>query len=45
MVAQEGTYTDSTGVVSEPVGIGLTLVFVRQDGRWVAQHAHQSIIK
>jgi uncharacterized protein (TIGR02246 family) len=45
MVAQEGTYTDSTGAVSEPVGIGLTLVFVRQEGRWVAQHAHQSIIK
>jgi len=43
--AGEGTYTDSTGTVSEPVGIGLTIMFVRRDGRWVAEQAHQSIIK
>jgi uncharacterized protein (TIGR02246 family) len=45
MAASEGTYTDLGGVVSEPVGMGLTIVFVRRDGRWVAEHAHQSIIK
>ena len=45
MAASEGAYIDSSGTVSEPVGMGLTIVFVRRDGRWVAEHAHQSIIK
>lgn len=45
MTASEGTYTDTAGVVSEPVGMGLTIVFVRKNGRWVAEHAHQSIIR
>ena len=39
----EGTYTDKAGWTSEPVGIGLTIVFVREDGVWRARHAHQSI--
>jgi uncharacterized protein (TIGR02246 family) len=39
----EGTYTDKAGWTSEPVGIGLTLVFVRENGTWRARHAHQSI--
>jgi hypothetical protein len=28
---------------SEPVGIGITVVFVRENGQWRARHAHQSI--
>jgi uncharacterized protein (TIGR02246 family) len=41
----EGTYTDHAGWTSEPVGMGHTVVFVREDGRWRARHAHQSIAK
>jgi len=39
----EGTYTDKAGWTSEPVGIGTTIVFVRENGQWRARHAHQSI--
>jgi len=39
----EGTYTDTTGWTSAPVGIGTTLVFVRAHGEWRVAHAHQSI--
>ncbi len=39
----EGTYTDKAGWTAEPVGIGLTIVFVRENGVWRACHAHQSI--
>lgn len=39
----EGTYTDKAGWTSEPVGMGHTLVFVRQEGGWRVRHAHQSI--
>lgn len=39
----EGTYTDKAGWTSEPVGLGLTIVFVREDGVWRARHAHQSV--
>jgi uncharacterized protein (TIGR02246 family) len=39
----EGTYTDKAGWTSEPVGMGLTIVFVREEGVWRARHAHQSI--
>jgi uncharacterized protein (TIGR02246 family) len=42
----EGTYTDKAGWTSPPVGLGLTLVFVRDasSGQWRAQHAHQSVV-
>jgi uncharacterized protein (TIGR02246 family) len=43
LVVAEGTYTDKAGWTSEPVGIGTTIVFVREDGTWRARHAHQSI--
>ena len=43
MATGEGTYTDKAGWTSEPVGLALTIVFVRQDGVWRAVHAHQSI--
>jgi uncharacterized protein (TIGR02246 family) len=39
----EGTYTDKAGWTSPPVGIGTTIVFVREDGQWRARHVHQSI--
>lgn len=39
----EGTYTDKAGWTSDTVGIGTTLVFVREDGQWRVRHAHQSI--
>lgn len=39
----EGTYTDKAGWTSPPVGIGTTIIFVREDGEWRAQHVHQSI--
>jgi uncharacterized protein (TIGR02246 family) len=39
----EGTYTDNAGWTSEPVGLAVTIVFVRQNGVWRAVHAHQSI--
>jgi uncharacterized protein (TIGR02246 family) len=41
----EGTYTDKAGWTSEPVGIGTTIVFVKEDGAWRIRHAHQSIAK
>jgi uncharacterized protein (TIGR02246 family) len=43
MAVGEGTYTDKAGWTSEPVGIGTTIVFVRENGVWRARHAHQSI--
>jgi uncharacterized protein (TIGR02246 family) len=42
-VVGEGTYTDLAGWTSPPVGIGMTIVFVREGGQWRARHAHQSI--
>jgi len=39
----EGTYTDIAGWTSDPVGMGHTLVFVRENGQWRLRHAHQSI--
>ncbi len=41
----EGTYTDLAGWTSEPVGIGITIIFVRENGRWVGRYVHQSIAK
>lgn len=41
----EGTYTDKAGNVSDPVGLGLTVVFVREGGQWRARHAHQSHVQ
>jgi uncharacterized protein (TIGR02246 family) len=43
IATSEGTYTDNAGWTSEPVGIGTTIVFVRENGEWRARHAHQSI--
>jgi uncharacterized protein (TIGR02246 family) len=43
MAVGEGTYTDKAGWTSEPVGIGTTIVFVREGDTWRARHAHQSI--
>jgi uncharacterized protein (TIGR02246 family) len=43
MAVGEGTYTDKAGWTSEPVGLGVTIVFVRENGQWRARHAHQSI--
>jgi uncharacterized protein (TIGR02246 family) len=43
MAIGEGTYTDKAGWTSPPVGIGTTVVFVREQGQWRARHAHQSI--
>ena len=43
IAVSEGTYTDKAGWTSEPVGIGTTIVFVRESGQWRARHAHQSI--
>ena len=40
----EGTYTDLAGWTSEPVGLGITIIFVREDGRWAGRHIHQSIV-
>ena len=45
ILVAEGTYTDKAGWTSEPVGIGTTIVFVKENGRWQIQHAHQSISK
>jgi uncharacterized protein (TIGR02246 family) len=45
LVTGEGAYMDNAGVVSEPVGMGLTVVFVRRNGKWIAEHAHQSIAR
>lgn len=41
----EGTYTDQAGWTSELIGMGHTIVFVREDGRWRARHAHQPIAR
>ena len=43
IVTAEGTYTDQAGWTSPPVGLGTSIVFVRQNGQWRAQHAHQSV--
>ena len=43
MATGEGTYTDKAGWTSEPIGLALTVVFVRENGSWRAVHAHQSI--
>jgi len=43
LVTGEGAYMDTNGVVSEPVGLGFTIVFVRRGGKWIVEHAHQSI--
>jgi len=43
IAVSEGTYTDKAGWTSEPVGLGTTIVFVREGGEWRARHAHQSI--
>lgn len=45
MSVAEGTYTDKAGWTSDPVGIGTTIVFVRENGQWRARHAHQSIVR
>jgi len=42
-VVGEGTYTDLAGWTSEPVGLGITIIFVRENGRWVGHYVHQSI--
>jgi len=39
----EGTYTDQAGWISEPVGLAFSVIFVRENGGWVARHVHQSI--
>ena len=41
----EGTYTDKAGWTSELVGMGHTIIFVRENGQWRAVHAHQSIAR
>lgn len=38
-----GTFQDSTGYISDPVGLGNTGVFVRRDGVWRLVHYHQSV--
>jgi hypothetical protein len=43
MATAEGTYTDNAGWTSEPVGLAVTIVYVRENGAWRAVHAHQSI--
>ena len=43
IVVAEGTYTDKAGWTSPPVGLGTTVVFVRENGVWRARHAHQSV--
>ena len=45
LVTAWGTYTDDAGWVSDPVGIGVTFVFVRRGDRWRLTHAHQSFIE
>ena len=39
----EGTYTDKTGIISPPIGLGSTAVFVRRDSEWRVIHYHQSV--
>lgn len=41
----EGTYTDKAGWTSEPIGMGHTIIFVRENGTWGARHVHQSIAR
>ena len=41
----EGTYTDQAGWTSPPVGIGTTIVFVREHGQWRARHPHPGILQ
>jgi hypothetical protein len=43
MAVGEGTYTDKAGWTSAPVGMGTTIIFLRENGVWRARHAHQSI--
>jgi uncharacterized protein (TIGR02246 family) len=43
IAVSEGTYTDKAGWTSDPVGMGHTLVLVRESGEWKIRHAHQSI--
>ena len=43
IATSEGMYTDKAGWTSQPVGMGHTIVFVREGGEWRARHAHQSI--
>jgi len=43
LATYEGTYTDKAGWTSEPVGLAITVVFVRENGVWRAVHAHQSV--
>ena len=43
IAVSEGTYTDQAGWTSDPVGIGHTIVLVREDGRWRVRHVHQSV--
>jgi len=38
-----GTFQDSSGTISDPVGLGTTAVFVRRDGVWRLVHFHQSV--
>ena len=42
-MAGEGSYADKAGSTSEPVGLAVAIVFVRQNGVWRAVHAHQSL--
>ena len=42
LAISEGNYTDKDGWTSEPIRIGQTIVFVRENGQWRARHAHQS---
>ena len=45
IAVSEGTYTDQAGWTSDPVGIGHTIVLVREDGQWRARHVHQSVAR
>lgn len=38
-----GTFQDSAGDISDPVGLGTTGVFVHRDGVWRLAHFHQSV--
>jgi hypothetical protein len=40
----EGTFTDQAGWTSPPVGMAVSIVFVRENGQWHVRHAHQSIV-
>lgn len=42
LAISEGDYTDKDGWTSEPIRIGHTIIFVRENGQWRARHAHQS---